>query len=356
VDYKLLEYNEEASYFSSQLSNKESDEKILPSRAFRKTYSDFYGRYINEVLFPIKKEDLPKDMAGYQLFDKHIEEKIRKKSLANKINIITFFGDKNLDLSDLSKFEDISLIAEFEQRYNDCLFSFPFTLKFREKEYLSENILAEVKAGYKDFSSSLKSTNLLGYVPAYISHRSIEDFIKIYLNSNCKIQTSSGSMNLVPLLIDCKNSNPETFKRTLVKLRRLKLDYLKEGYYLFYYGFSLGMPRIGGKTKKPKTLAKDFLLSFLGFDILGNSRAIARKVGGGTQTEEKVVGKFSLNDFNYHSTKVLRTVAQKMKPENLSVQSDYLADLSTKLKSDREIALKELKTRNEADVYLQDYK
>lgn len=358
MKFKLLEFDKNASYFSSLIENREEDKRFLPCRAFRKTTRNFYNNYVNEVLIPIRKEDLPRNKQGYEDFNKTIEHKLRGKSVKDKINIITFFGEKTLNLREMMSFEDINLLADFEQRYNDHLISFPFTLKFRKEDYLTDKIFEDIKKTFTNFVSTLQTTNILGYVPAQVSHRSVEKFIKLYLDIGFTIKTPVGKKNFIPLLIDCKNSTPDRFKRTLAKLRRLKLKYLKEGYYLFYYGFSLGCPRVGGKKNiRTKIVAKDFLLSFLGFDIIGASHARTHVGGGGGKSnEEKVVGKFDLGDFNYHLARVQRKKSEEVRKGNLSIQTEYLDSLSRKLKGNREIVTKELKKRKEADKYIENYK
>ena len=71
-------------------------------------------------------------------------------------------------------------------------------------------------------------------------------------------------------------------------MRQLKLKYLDEGFYLSYYGFGLGTPRVSEKKQINTTLAKEFLLSFLGFDIIGGSHTRIKPGGGGNSFDEKL--------------------------------------------------------------------
>ena len=350
---ELQEFDENSSYFFSTIANKEGDKRLLPGRALRKTYSEFYDEYINEALIGIEKTSLPGNKEGYDNFNNSIESILNKKSIKDKLNIITFFGDKNVDLSELLSFEDINLLADFEQRYNDHFVSMPFTLKFREPTYGSAQIFEDIKASYQNFVSTLKTQNILGYVPAYVSHRDLDKFVKFYLDNNQSIKSPEGKLNYVPLLIDCKNSLPDSNKRSLAKLRQLKAQYLKEGYYLFYYGFSLGTPRVSMKT--PNALSREFLLAFLGFDVMGGSHA-RFKGGGGSDTLDKRAGRFDSSDFNYHLKTVPSSVYKRVKPQNFTEQTRYLNTLSSAMKKDREIVTKELVKRSAAHDYIETYR
>ncbi|OPY37364.1 MAG: hypothetical protein A4E35_01279 [Methanoregula sp. PtaU1.Bin051] len=356
MQVKVLEFDEEASFFTSQLKNRENDLHYLPSRAFRKTSSDFYDRYLNEVLIGIRTEDLSESSPGYDNFSRTIEPKLRKKSVSNEINLITFFGDRDIDLNQLLSFEDINLLADFEQRYNDHLVSLPFTLKFREDTYNATQILNDIRASYSDFASTLRRTNLLGYVPAYVSHRELENFIRLYLDTASTINTPVGTLNYVPLLIDCKNSLPDKFKRSLAKLRQLKLKYLDEGTYLSYYGFSLGTPRVSEKKQINTTLAKEFLLSFLGFDIIGGSHTRIKPGGGGNAFDEKAAGVFARDDFSYHLRRLPKREYDRTKPSNFADQTEYLSGLSRNMQTNRELAKNELHRRREAFDYVESYR
>lgn len=351
---KLTEFDEEASFFTSILQNRENDTHFLPTRAYRKSYSEFYDKYINEVLIGITKNDLTQ--SGYENFNRTIEERLKKKSIGNKINIITFFGDKDVDLRELLSFEDINLLADFEQRYNDHLVSYPFTLKFQDDTYNAENILSDIQSTYRDFISTLKTSNILGYIPSYVSHRDLDGFIRLYTDSGSSIETPLGKLNYVPLMVDLKNSLPDKFKRSLAKLRQLKVAYLKEGYYLSYYGFGVGTPRVSQKRNIEQTLAKEFLLSFLGFDIVGGSHARIAGGGGGNPSDEKSTGVFNSDDFNYHLTRVSSKLYPRIKPQNFAAQTDYLLSLNQRMSKERTVAQSELERRPEAFEYIESYK
>jgi hypothetical protein len=354
VKIKLTEFDEEASYFTSIMENRETDRHFLPTRAFRKTYSDFYDKYINEVLIGITKSDLSQN--GYENFNRTIEARLKKKSIGNKINIISFFGDKDVNLQELISFEDINLLADFEQRYNDHMVSCPFTLKFRSDTYSASNILSDIQSTYEDFISTLKTANILGYVPAYVSHRDLDGFIRLYTDYGTNIDTPIGKLNYIPLMIDCKNSLPDKFKRSLAKLRQLKIAYLKDGYYLSYYGFGVGTPRVSQKRNIDRTLAKEFLLSFLGFDIVGGSHARISGGGGGGSSDEKSTGVFHSDDFNYHLTRVPSKLYPRIKPQNFADQTDYLLSVNQRMVKEREVAQTELERRPEAFEYVESYK
>ncbi len=350
---ELKEHDDIASFFYSTMENRENDKYVLPCRAYRKSYAEFYGNYINEVVVGIKKEDLPDNPKGYEIFDKNIEPKLNQKTVKNKINFITFFGDKTIELSDLLSFEDINLLADFQQRYNDHFVAMPFTFKFRDPATPAIKILEDIKKSYSDFSSTITTSNLLGYVPAYISFRELENFVKLYANNNLSIKSHIGNLNFVPLMIDLKNSSPDSFMRSLSKLHSLKKQYLKEGYYLFYYGFSPRAPSVN--QKRNETLAKEFLLAYLGFDVIGASFAMINQGGGSSATN--TAPNFDPTDFKYH-LKVLdnKKERDRVKPHNYTRQTKYLRDVSEKLPIDSSAAINELKKRKEAYDYVQLYK
>jgi hypothetical protein len=180
VKVQLSSFDTEASYFHSTIENAEKEAQLLPCRALRKINSQFYGQYINEVLIGVRKSDLPSNADGYEQFDRNIENKINKKAVKDKINIISFFGEKTIDMSDFLSFEDINLLYDFEQRYNDHYVTLPFTLKFRQNDYKATQIFDEIKKYFSDFSSTIKTSNLLGYIPAYVSFRNLDNYIKLY--------------------------------------------------------------------------------------------------------------------------------------------------------------------------------
>jgi hypothetical protein len=357
VKLELKEYDNDASFFHLIMENIEKNKKASPCRAYRKTYAEFYENYLNEVLIGINRESLPENPEGYKIFDETIEPKLNKKTVKNKINIITFFGDKTLELSDLLSFEDVNLLTDFEQRYNDHFVSLPFTFKFREPDMQTTKILENIKNSYSDFISTINTSNLLGYVPAYISFRELETFIKIYTDNTLSIKSPIGKLNFVPLMIDFKNSSPDNYMRSISKLSSLKNQYLDEGYYLFYYGFSPRSSNVSQKRNINETLAKEFLLSYLGFDIIGASFAQIGKRGGGTdQNENKATGVFDTNDFKYHLEFLNTKDYKKAKPNNYTKQNNYLKTISDNLVHDSSRAIAELKKRNDAYEYIKLYK
>lgn len=349
---ELKEHDDDASFFYSTMENRENDSYVLPCRAYRKRGAEFYGNYINEVVVSIKKEDLPDNPKGYEIFDKNIEPKLNTKTVKNKINFITFFGDKTIELSDLLSFEDINLLADFEQRYNDHFVTMPFTFKFRDPTTQTSKILEDIRKSYSDFVSTIKTSNLLGYVPAYTSFRDLEKFIKLYSDNNLSIKSHLGKLNFVPLMIDLKNSSPDNFMRSLSKLHSLKKQYLKEGYYLFYYGFSPRAPSASQKRKE--TLAKEFLLSYLGFDVIGAS--FAQFFGGGGPSKTNAAGVFEPKDYKYHLEIFEKKEFDKVKQRNYTSQTNYLKSVSKNLIDNSSAAINELKKRKEAFDYVQLYK
>ena len=96
-------------FFSMNIANIEGNVRTTPSRAFRKVNSPYDKSYFTEVLTAIKHENLV-GQKNYDSFNNSIEQKIKKKETNGNINIISFFGDKQTDISDISKFEDIGLI------------------------------------------------------------------------------------------------------------------------------------------------------------------------------------------------------------------------------------------------------
>ncbi len=348
---ELKEHDDVASFFYSTIENRENDKHVLPCRAYRKRGAEFYGNYINEVVVGIKKEDLPGN-PGYKSFDKNIEPKLNTKTVKNKINFITFFGQKTIELSELLSFEDINLLADFEQRYNDHFVTMPFTFKFRDPTTQSTEIFEDIKRSYSDFVSTTKMSNLLGYVPAYISFRDLGKFINLYTDNNLSIKSHLGKLNFVPLMVDLKNSSPDSFMRSLSKLHSLKKEYLKEGYYLFYYGFSPRAPSANQKRKE--TLAKEFLLSYLGFDVVGGS--FAQFQGGGGASKTNMAGVFESTDYKYHLETLEQNDYDRVKQRNYTRQTNYLKSVSENLTNNSSAAIDELKKRKDAYDYIQLYK
>jgi len=338
------------------MENREKDHYELPCRAFHKSNSNFYGSYINEVPIRITKKDLPSNPAGYEIFDKTIEPKLKKKSVPDKVNIITFYGNSSLSLEELLSFKDVNLLSDFGQRYNDHFVSLPFTLRFRDKKFPTSKILEDIKQSFGDFVSQLKLSNLLGYVPAYGSFRELRNFVSLYLDNNVSIKSPEGKLNFVPLLIDLKNSSPDSSMRQLAELRQIKMEYLNEGYYLFYYGFSPRTPGVSEKKKINETLAKEFLLSYVGFDIIGSSYAMESTGGPQPNTPKMSAGIFDPLDFNYHLKAIKPGEHETIKPRNLKTQSDFFYGVTKQMKKDRDSPLNELKIRKNAFDYVESYK
>jgi hypothetical protein len=354
VKVELVGSGENSSYFHTKITNREQDKKILPMRAFRKTQREFDGLFINEALIPISSDDLPSNKEGYDLFNRTIEPKLSKKIVKDKINIITFFGEKKLELKDLLSFEDINLLTDFNQRYNDHFVSLPFTLKFRDKATKPDDIYNDIKSLYGDFASTLKQSNLLGYVPAYSSFREISKFVDLYIDNNQSIKSDQGQLNFVPLMIDCKATSPDHLMRSLAKLSQIKNEYIKEGFYLFYYGFNPRIPVVNRK-KNNETLAKEFLLSYLGFDVIGGSYALMHGGGPTDKSPEKSVGIFSDVDFKYHLETVKPYDYDRTKQRNFLKQNTILNGISSKLSRSPKAPLEELQKRKDAFEYVQLY-
>ena len=353
---ELVGSGENSSYFHTTIANREHDKRILPARAFRKTQKEFDGCFINEVLIPISAQDLPENKEGYDIFDRTIEPKLSKKTVKDKINIITFFGEKTLELKDLLCFEDINLLTDFNQKYNDHFVTLPFTLKFRDKATKPDQILTEIKSLYSDFTSTLNQTNLLGYVPAYASFREINKFVDLYIENNQSIKSDLGQLNFVPLMIDCKATSPDHLMRSLAKLSQIKNEYLKEGYYLFYYGFNPRIPAVNQKNNKTDALAKEFLLSYLGFDVIGASYALMHGGGPTDKHPQKSIGVFEDTDFKYHLESVGQYDYDRTKQRNFLAQNTVFESISSKIPDKPSIAIDELQKRKDAFDYVQSYK
>lgn len=99
-----------------------------------------------------------------------------------------------------------------------------------------ENILTRVKNSFDDFATSLNTKNIFCYIPAYIKYNQLNDFIKFYSSEDLwTVSHSEGTFNAIPLYVDFKRSNPDTFKRSVAMLFKLKQKYIKEGFYPVYY-------------------------------------------------------------------------------------------------------------------------
>ena len=111
----------------------------------------------------------------------------------------------------------------------------------------------------------LNSKNLFGYIPSYINYKDIGKFLKFYAGRFKLTVRDGGSVyNAIPVMIDFKRSLPDKFKRSVAFLHQIKMNYIKEEFYLIYYATNVGMPRLS--IKKQESLAKEFMLSFLGFN------------------------------------------------------------------------------------------
>lgn len=350
--------NSSTSFYNLEIQNVEGNSHLLPSRAFKKIPNISEKQHINEVVINIKKEYINKDTDNVEL-----EDKLKRASTKDEVNIVTFFGNNDVELKDLIKYRDVGLLASFESLYNDHLVSIPFSFKFRQDGFGSEKINKEIMTYLDGFiGSTANKKNILGYVPAYSWYRDIESLVKFY-SDELGSTSSKEKYTYVPLLIDYKSCNVDRFKRSTAILNELKRKYLKDNVYLLYYAFSVSTPRLTRKKNKEvknsvilgKTLAKEFLLSFLGFDIIGSAHA---KQLYNTQKavppEPKKVGEFKDQDFFYYpsSNKEFPNV-QKIR--NMEIQNDYLEKLSKTVAQDSELPAKELRKRKEASEYVQSY-
>ena len=337
-------------FFSMNIANIEGNVRTTPSRAFRKVNSPYDKSYFTEVLTAIKHDNLA-GQKNYDSFNNSIEQKIKKKETNGNINIISFFGDKQTDISDISSFEDIGLIDNFEKLFNDHLISTPYSLSLYNKDGF-DSILPQVKNSFDSFATSLNTKNIFCYIPAYINYKQLEDFIKFYSGKNLgTVVHSGGEFNAIPLYVDFKRSNPDTFKRSVAMLYRLKQKYMKEGFYPIYYAANISKPRLS--NKKITTIAREFMLSFLGFDIIGASLAFQPREGpvGYTPTNKYI--DFDLSNFNYFykdESDMNYKEANNKKAQVLSTQTDYLSKIQDKSEVDTELS-----TRPEAKKYIKTY-
>ncbi len=348
----------EVDFSALSIKNLEDVEQRLPSRAFKRVYGLSNAPHINEVVLNVKREHIGKDADNSEL-----EEKLKKASTKDEVNIVTFFGGKDVDLKDLLKYRDVGLLASFESLYNDHLVSLPFSLKFRQEDFESEKINKEIMTYLSDFIGSSKNKrNILGYVPAFSWYRDIEKLVEFYSDKLGSKAYGTGNYTYVPLLIDYKSCNVDRFKRATIALNELKKKYMEGGYYLMYYGLGISTPRMGIKKQVntnikeyKETLAKEFLLSFLGFDIIGSSHAKPTYPRSrAIPPEPKRVGEFSKADFFYYPTKEMR-LPQVQKVRNLEAQNEYLDTLSTGLIREREMPIDELRKRKDASDYVNSY-
>ncbi len=347
MKFSLLNDDE---FFSMKISNVEGNVRTTPSRAFKKVNSVYDKSYFTEVLTAIKHDNLI-GQKNYSSFNNSIDQKIKNKETKDNINIISFFGDKQTDISEISKFEDIGLIDNFEKLFNDHLISTPYSLSLYNKDNF-DSILPQVKDSFDNFATSLNTKNIFCYIPAYINYKQLDDFIKFYSGKNLgTVFYSGGTFNAIPLYIDFKRSNPDTFKRSVAMLYRLKQKYIKEGFYPVYYAANVSKPRLS--SKKNTTIAKEFMLSFLGFDIIGSSLAFQPREGPIGYTPINKYIDFDLSTFNYfykNENNIKNKEANNKKAEIFSKQTDYLSKIH-----DKNNLKKELSTRPEAKKYIKTY-
>lgn len=337
-------------FYSLQISNVEGDIRRTPSRAYRRVNSPYDTSYFTEVFTAVKHDSLL-GHKNYNIFDKTIEQKIKNKETKNNINIISFFGDKQTDISQISKFEDIGLIDSFEKLFNDHLISTPYSLILYNKDNF-DSILLQIKDAFDDFATPLNTKNIFCYIPAYIQYNKLDDFMKFYSGKDLgTVHHSGGTYNAIPLYIDFKRSNPDTFKRSVAMLHKLKDRYMQEGFYPIYYAANVSKPRLS--NKKTTAIAKEFMLSFLGFDIIGAALAFQPREGAIGYTPTNKYIDFDLSTFNYFykdETNIRYREANNKKAQIFSTQTDYLAGIKDKNTLDKELAV-----RPEAKKYLKTY-
>ena len=338
--------------FSLSISNREGVTRRTPSRAYRKLATEADRYYFSEVLLPINSNDLP-GQEGYGEFDLKIEERVKRKEVSGNINIVTFFGDQNLDPEKMADFEDIGLLSKFEALFNDHLIGMPYSFSFY-KEGNFDDIYNKSTKVYETFSSTIESKNLLGYVPAFVSHNEMEKYIEFYsgkTKGSVEVE-GEGKLNAIPLMVDFKRANPDGHKRSVVRLRDLKLAYIKEGFYPIYYAYNVSRPRMSKNANRQ--IAKEFLLSFLGFDIIGASNAVLQ--GGGGNSNKKV--EFDLENFayKYQNQSISNYKSTTLRASIYRVQSEYLGNIHQKAIDNNKYVIEELKKRKEASDYLRTMK
>lgn len=354
MEYKLLNGKEnEDNVFTLNISNREGTVRRTPSRAFKRTHSDEDSSYFTEVYLPVRESEL-KGRSGYPSFDNTVETRLKQKEVADNVNIISFFGDKSTDIKDLSKFEDLGLLTNFEGLFNDHLIALPYSLNLYDSNF--EDMLNSVKESFDSFVTTLQTTNIFGYLPAYAKFRELDRFISFYSGKALgKVHDSETSYNAIPVLVDFKRSSPDSYKRSVAYLLTLKYKYMKEGYYPIYYAANVSRPRTS--KKRSRTVAKEFLLSYVGFDIIGAAQAIAPRDGGGGGGMSKSMA-FDLEDFSYYDTGVkdnsYRT--DKTKAQMFGMQTNYLNEIHPKTLENQDYLKNELGKRGEAKAYLETLK
>jgi len=348
MDYKLVSGEENNhSVYTMKFQNHEGKILQTPSRAFKRVSSVYDDSYFTEIFIPIRSSDL-KDEPGYQEFDKNINSKLKKKEVKGNINIISFYGDQNTDIKNLVKFEDLGLLSDFETLFNDHLIAMPYSLSLQKSNF--DAIYDNVKDSFDTFFNTLATRNLFGYIPAYIRYREIEKFIDFYSGKSFGTVNDNGTLyNAIPLFIDFKRSSPDSFMRSVAMLHRLKRKYLNEGYYPIYYAANVSRPRTS--DKKLKALAKEFMLSFLGFDIIGASQAVPPRQGGG--------GPATYMDFEMESFSYIRTEnkgnthrTDQSKANIFHTQTTYLNGIHENTSRDGKYLVNELEKRKEAKDYV----
>ena len=338
MDFKLKYVeNSDNVYYTELKTHNMEKEKLTPSRAFKKTVNKFNYSYITEAFIPIKFDEI-KGQKNYSSFNDKIDDKLNRKIVKGNINIITMFGDKEVNMSTLSNFEDLGLISDYEKKFNDYLVGLPFTMRFY-KDFDLSKIYSETTKAYKDFTSISDSKNILGYIPAYSNYSEMEKYFEFYQKNANKTIIGESSMNLIPLMIDFKRSNPDKFIRTISKLYRLKLQYIKEGYYPFYYAMNISKPRLNAGSQ----LAKEFLLTFLNFDIIGSSITFIPKNGGGGPSNGI---DFNINNYKYSKTGNTGDI-NKIKADIYKKQTEYLNNIYANNQINNELS-----KRSEANKYI----
>ncbi|MCL4356601.1 MAG: hypothetical protein M1460_01875 [Candidatus Thermoplasmatota archaeon] len=350
MDYKLL-YGEENrnSVFNLRIKNREGEIRETPSRAFKKVSFNFDKKYFTELMISIKNDEL-KGKPNYAKFDENIERKLKKKEVKNNVNIISFYGDKNTDINNLVKFEDLGLLSNFETLFNDHLITMPYSLSLYDSSL--DEIYQQVTNSFDTFFTTLTSKNLFGYVPAYVKYGEIDKFINFYSGKSLgTVNENETKYNAIPLLIDLKRSAPDSFMRSIAMLHQLKIKYMAEGYYPIYYAANVSRPRTS--DKKQRTLAKEFMLAFLGFDIIGASHAVHPKEGKGGGGEGNFFD-FDLGTFSYIKTgnKGNTYKTDKSKAEIFSTQTSYLNLIHNNTLTDTKYLENEFNKRKEAKDYV----
>jgi hypothetical protein len=349
MEYKLLDGEEiNQNIFTLRLRNVEGNEKFTPSRAFKRTNSDPDRAYFTEVFISLRNDEM-KDGANYDRFDTTIEAKLKKKEVTDNINIISFYGDNQTEIEKLSKFEDLGLLTNFEGLFNDHLIALPYSLKLQNSEF--NNIFSNIRSAFDHFVSTLSTENIFGYLPVYARYSEFKSYFDFYSGKKLgKVRRSDETYNAIPLLIDFKRANPDGYKRSVAYLLQMKKEYMKEGYYPIYYAANVSRPRIGKNTSI--AIAKEFLLSFVGFDIIGASQAVPPHKGGGGEGKKI---RFDLERFNYSYTGERESgyKGDKTKSAIFENQTKYLHEIHEKTLINPKYVIEELVRRPDAKNYIE---